>query len=97
MAMYQPEPAGHTKPCDCKERHQASRDGTFLYNHNLEGWVFTDAPLRSASPLAIYYADGRGTHDGEPFRWSDCPWCGRELHPPTPDVTWKLLTGDGDE
>jgi len=64
---------------------------------NLDGWVFPQAPYRTASPVAIYYADGRGTHDGEPYVYVDCPFCGRDL-PMPPEVTWRTdATGDPEE
>lgn len=88
------EPAGNAPQCDCKNRHAAVKDGTFFYHFNLEGWCFTDAPLRRATPAAIYFADGNGTHDGEPYTFQECPWCFLELPRPSIDVVWNTLTGE---
>lgn len=95
--MYSPEPAGHTKPCDCDTRHTSERSGLFVYMSSYEGWVFTDCQLRRQSPAAIYWAIERGLecHDGEPFVWKDCcPFCGKDL-PQEPTITWRIdATGD---
>jgi len=88
---------GNAPQCDCTERNRQEREGLFVPVANLDGWVFPEAPLRRATPLAIYYADGRGTHDGEPYVWVDCPFCHLEL-PLPPEVTWRNdSTGDPDE
>jgi hypothetical protein len=72
------------------------RDGTFLYHFALDAWVFVDAPLRRQSAAAVYFCIERNLpcHDGEPFGWVTCPWCGLDLPTPSIDVTWRLLTSD---
>jgi hypothetical protein len=77
--------------CSCAERLAAVRDEWFLYVPS-HGWFFTDGPTRSMSVRAAYFACERGieNHTGEPFYWTDCPFCGVEL----PSVAFDAVWGD---
>ena len=69
--------------CACKDRYHAMCCGEFLWSEIVGGWMFVDAPVRTMSWRTRYLANERGhipdDHTGEPYRWYDCPWCGREL------------------
>lgn len=81
----------------CQDRDQAERDGVFEYIGYFDGWCFTDGPRRRMSDRATSYAAVRGMdrHDGEPFVWLDCPFCGAEL--PIPKEPRHPFTIDTDE
>ena len=82
--------------CDCAQRHAAEKLGEFFYWANFEAWVFSESVPRRMSTLARYYAAERGVenHDGEPFRWVNCPWCGLDLPKPvTPTTNWDEGNG----
>jgi len=71
-------------PCTCNERLQAVRDGEFT-QHAVHGWIFPHDAYRSSTWEQRYQADAN--HDGEPFAWTVCPWCGFDLSDP-PDTPY---------
>jgi len=88
-------PYGHSEQCDCKARHAAEKNGFFVRNAELHGWVFVDSSLRHRSTAAAMR--GIESHEGEPYVWHCCFWCGRDL-PEPPEVTWTTdATGDPNE
>jgi hypothetical protein len=72
----------------CTEREQAEHRGEFCYIAYFDGWCFTDGPRRRMSDLAVSNAAVRGMerHDGEPFVYSCCPFCGADLPKPEEDI-----------
>lgn len=73
------------------------RDGWFLYAPDRDGWIFTDGPIRTMSPLAAFYGGERGVdnHTGEPYSWTCCPFCGLDLPKPSFDIVWHDDQADG--
>lgn len=72
-------------PCEarqCKGRLIAMQVGAFVYSHDApKGWIFVEGAAREWLGQAKWSAVVYGTpdHTGEPFTWSTCPWCGRDL------------------
>lgn len=91
--------------CRCDARRDALACGEFVYWPHSRVWVFTDGPFRSMSAGARIgaFVDRREfrheDHDGEPYRWTCCPWCGHELPgTQTPRIVWPQADGgEGDE
>lgn len=69
----------------CVDREFAEDTGAFAYIATYDAWCFVDGPRRTMTFKASWLLTERGgeSHDGEPFRWHSCPWCGADL--PTPD------------
>ena len=71
--------------CFCPDRVMAMSAQTFRYSHQWGGWWMTDAPTRTMSSHARYYAFHERAeyrhedHEGEPYIHRDCPWCGNSL------------------
>lgn len=67
--------------CLCRARISAERAGRFLYRFaEPVGWCFADDPPRTTTFEKAYRAEQN--HNGEPFIWDLCPFCGREMIPP---------------
>lgn len=77
---------GNVEYCECRTRVEAERYGAFLYAPDRSGWIFVDDKLRRASSAGA--ARGVENHDGEPYVWECCPWCGHDLRPPRFDIVW---------
>ena len=70
-----------TRICACDERYIARAQGEFVFMERWRGWVFTEGNTRRVkNPWLLSYHE-TDNHDGEPFVWADCPWCGGELPP----------------
>lgn len=82
--------------CACPVRIVAQKDGWFIPAPPFDGWVFTDAPLRHSSPAgAVRNVEN---HNGEPFVWTCCPFCGLDLPDQHYDFVWRDdATGEGPE
>lgn len=73
---------GHCEARTCPERMRAMQVGEFVYSHDAPvGWIFVEHGVREWIGNARWTAGVYGTadHTGEPFTWSCCPFCGREL------------------
>ena len=74
---------GPVRPKRCAARIEAQRSGELIWHTGLSGYVLATAPLRRASPRARYLAgEGAECHDGEPYVWTVCPFCGGDVEPP---------------
>ena len=70
--------------CDaktCPDRVLAMQLGQFVYSHDApKGWIFVESSVREWLGAAKWNGGYAQTdHTGEPFTWTTCPWCGREL------------------
>ena len=67
--------------CDCYTRRSAMRWGAFKYVERYDAWVFVDDKhnRRVREPWRV-----KEQHDGEPYRWVTCPFCGLDLECPPP-------------
>lgn len=63
----------------CHGRNHAIRRGHFFFDFNLDAWVFapSEQPRRNGSTHAKLH--DLNENDDEPYRYSCCPWCGRDL------------------
>jgi hypothetical protein len=97
--MTEPREVTRTE-CRCDRRIAALALGDFVFWPHSRVWVFTEGPLRSMSAAARIgaFVDRREfkheDHDGEPYSWVSCPWCGHEL-PGTqvPRIVWPQADG----
>lgn len=67
----------------CRERLASILENTFGPAKSLGGWVFRDGPYRESTWRARYY--GFDDTTGQPYVFTNCPWCGRDLAPPPDD------------
>lgn len=65
--------------CFCAQRRQAQSLGEFGMAWECGEWVFVKDPSRHVSNpwRSSYY--GTDNHDGEPYVWTVCPFCGHPL------------------
>ena len=64
--------------CRCATRQSAQRTGFFEYSKHLGGWFFPDDVRRVRVLREQSWKNGKG-HDGEPYVWTCCPFCGGDL------------------
>lgn len=64
--------------CRCETRQAAQRTGFFLYSAALGGWFFPDDVKRTSVLREQSWRAGK-RHDGEPYVWTCCPFCGGDL------------------
>lgn len=71
--------------CRCLDRAHAQDVGEFVFLAHYDGWCFVDGPRRRMTLSAKSNGIVRGveSHEGEPYVWQACPWCGDDL--PKPD------------
>ena len=86
--------------CRCDNRMAALATGDFIYWPHHRAWVFTDLTPRSMSAGARIgaFVDRREykheDHDGEPYTFTVCVWCGHELPgTQTPRIVWPQADG----
>ena len=94
------EPGETVAHCRCDRRYDAMRRGQFVLDQQSGAWYFPDDPprrVRDSFRLAFY---GIESHDGEPFRYSVCPFCGGDLPPIELMPPYELgpdVQADGDD
>jgi len=73
----------------CPERLRAIYDDEFGPAKTLGGWVFRNGPERrlneGAKWRSAYYGIELEDHTHEPYTYTQCPWCGKDLAPPSSD------------
>jgi hypothetical protein len=83
----------------CPERLWAVVEGSFGPAKSLGGWVFREGPWRrlddTAKWRAVYYGQDQPDHTGEPYVFTQCPWCGKDLAPPPDDEGLEDEQADG--
>jgi hypothetical protein len=97
MNEWPPRTLGSCSP-PCPERLMAVVHNQFGPAKSLGGWVFREGPVRqlneAAKWKAAYFGQEIADHSHEPYVFTQCPFCGRDLAPP-PDDEGIEATDDG--
>ena len=65
--------------CACDARKAVQDAGEFAMAWEVGGWVFIRDPSRWVRDSWKNSYHGTENHDGEPYVWSVCPFCGHPL------------------